>query len=106
MIDTWHLPKPRILVGIGLTVAAVVVLGVTSFAGSDDGDEGGTTTVDPIESSVSPETTPPTSPAIDESTTSTSIVLAPDWYPKQSSRFSDRRPVVTVTTLPPAADED
>jgi hypothetical protein len=35
------------------------------------------------------------------STTTTPISILPDWYPKQTSRYSDREPVVTVTTLPP-----
>jgi hypothetical protein len=33
--------------------------------------------------------------------TTSSIEVQPDWVPKQSSRYSDRTPVVTVTTLDP-----
>lgn len=95
MIDTWHLPPPRIMIGIAVTLFAVLALGLRSCAGSD-GRSGSSAT---STTGASVETTG-ASAAVEEAP-STSIVLAPDWYPKQSSRYSDRRPVVTVTTLPP-----
>ncbi len=96
MIDTWHLPPPRIIIGVAVTLLAVLALGLRSWVSSDggSGSAGTSTTADaPVETTTAPG-------GVDE-VPSTSIVLAPDWYPKQSSRYSDRRPVVTVTTLPP-----
>jgi hypothetical protein len=91
-------PPTRVLIGIGVTLVALVVLGVQAVRGDGDGDEpaapGSTTT-------SSPATTVP-----QLATTSSSISILPDWYPKQSSRYSDRQPVVTVTTLAPTTTAD
>ncbi len=92
-MDTWHLPPPRVLVALGVTVLAVVVLGLRACTGGDDAaDDAATTTAPPTSVEATVDTA---------EVTTTSIVLRPDWYPKQSSRYSDREPVVTVTTLAP-----
>ncbi len=92
------LPPTRVLVGVGVTLLAVVVLGIQALRGGEDrpvaGSPESTTTI------VAPTTTP------EQATTSSSIVILPDWYPKQSSRYSDRQPVVTVTTLAPTTTSD
>ena len=95
-MDTWHLPPPRVLIAIGLTAAAVLVLGLRTCS-AGDGNVDGTSTTTSTASTVPADT--------DDgiSTTTSSIVVLPDWYPKQSSRYSDREPVVTVTTLPPTS---
>lgn len=92
MIDTWHLPPPRIMAGVGVTLIAALILGVRSCAGGSSGESTTTSASTVVSTTVA---------VLVEETTSTSISLAPDWYPKQSSRYSDRRPVVTVTTLAP-----
>lgn len=92
------LPPTRVLIGVGVTLIAVVVLGVQALRGGDDQPEAGS--ADPTTTSVAPTTTP------DQATTSSSIEILPDWYPKQSSRYSDRQPVVTVTTLAPTTTSD
>jgi hypothetical protein len=84
-----------VLVGLALTLLALVVLGVRACAGG-----GGT------EPAADPTTSTSTSTQVaeglpDAATTTVSIAILPDWYPKQSSRYSDRAPVVTVTTLQP-----
>jgi hypothetical protein len=95
-VDTWHLPPPRVLIAIGVTAVAVLVLGLRTCAGGDGGVDGTSTT-------TSTASTLPAEPDDGISTTTSSIVVLPDWYPKQSSRYSDREPVVTVTTLPPTS---
>ncbi len=92
------LPPTRVLIGVGVTLIAVVVLGVQALRGGDDQPEAGS--ADPTTTSVAPTTTP------EQATTSSSIEILPDWYPKQSSRYSDRQPVVTVTTLAPTTTSD
>ena len=96
-MDTWHLPPPRLLVAIGVTLVAVVLLGLRACAGDDGGESGdaSTTTTGATTSVVVTGDT--------ADTTTSSIVILPDWYPKQTSRYSDREPVVTVTTLPPTS---
>jgi hypothetical protein len=93
-MDGWHLPPPRVLVGIAVTVLAVAVLGVRACSSGGDGagDAAGSTTAPPTTAQATED-----APEI----TTSSIAILPDWYPKQSSRYSDREPVVTVTTLPP-----
>lgn len=95
-MDSWHLPAPRVLVGIGATLLAVVVLGVRACATegepADDPAQAETTTTVAVAAPVDPALT-----------TTSSIVILPDWYPKQNSRYSEREPVVTVTTLQPTS---
>lgn len=93
-------PRPplRILLALGLTVVAVVVLlGTAIFDGNDDV---GTSTTTSSSTTMSIAAAP-TSAAPD-----TTVRVAPDWYPKSSSRYSDRRPAVTITTLAPTTTED
>ena len=92
-MDSWHLPPPRVMVALGVTAAAVLVLGLRSCGGGED-------TADDNVTTTAPPTTVEASVATADVTTS-SIAVRPDWYPKQSSRYSDREPVVTVTTLAP-----
>lgn len=95
MIDSWHLPPARVLVGIGATVLAVGVLGVRSCTGDPGAGSGAVPSTSTSAGVAEVEDTSPTP------TTTSSIVVLPDWYPKQSSRYSDRAPAVTVTTLQP-----
>jgi hypothetical protein len=85
------LPPVRILVALAVTVVALGVLAVNALIASDD----------PAEAPAMPA---PTSTTTTSSTVAepveTSVVVAPDWYPKGSSRYSNRQPVVTVTTIP------
>lgn len=87
------LPPLRILVAIGVTIVAVGVLGVSAVLGGEDSVQ------PPPELSTSTTTTgaPPTTAG---EVVDTSVLVAPDWYPKRSSRYSDRQPIVTITTLP------
>ena len=95
-----RLPPLRILVAIAATVLALVVLGVNALLGGDDaGDSGGGAEPAPVETSTTSTTAPP-------QVVDTSVVLAPDWYPKGSSRYSDRSPTGTITTLPPTTAPD
>lgn len=83
---------PRILIALVLTVLAVAVLGVRTVIDRDTGGgaaEGSTTTTaDPT----------PTDAPVEASTTSVEVL--PDWFPKQTSRYSEREPVVSLTTVP------
>lgn len=95
-MSSMRLP-PRITIAIVATVLALVVLAGNALLGGDDdgdGDRAG-----PTETTTS-STSTSAPPVGDTGVTATSAVLAPDWYPKGSSTFSDRRPQVTVTTLP------
>lgn len=86
------------LVGIAVTVLAVSVLGVRACADRSDGGSAATTSVvaPTVDDDAGATTSEPAG-----ATTTVSISVLPDWYPKQSSRYSDRQPAVTVTTLPP-----
>ena len=85
-----HLPPPRILIAIAATAVAVVVLALNALLGGD-ADE-------------APDATSSTTTAVAPTTVPVAVhpsaVVAPDWYPKRSSRYSDRGPGVTITTLP------
>lgn len=95
-MDSWNLPAPRVLVGIAATVLAVVLLGARACATEQDpvGDSAQDTTTSTVAVAA---------PIEPDLTTTSSIVILPDWYPKQNSRYSDRQPVVTVTTLQPTS---
>ncbi|HTO01232.1 MAG TPA: hypothetical protein VL068_11205, partial [Microthrixaceae bacterium] len=72
-------------------------LGAMSIFGGNDGpNSAGKPSADAKESPTSTSTT--IAPVVSTSTTSLDIPL--DWYPKQSSRYSNRQPPVSVTTLP------
>jgi hypothetical protein len=95
-MGTGNLPPTRVLVGLGVTLLALLVLGVRACVGDGADDRGAAPTTSTSSTSV-----PDTGDPADAATTTVSIVVLPDWYPKQSSRYSDREPVVTVTTLAP-----
>jgi hypothetical protein len=97
MRDSRALPPARVMVGLGVTVLALLVLGVRACS---DGDPE-VAPSDPGPSTSQPTSSVASSDAADAATTTVSIQVLPDWYPKQSSRYSDRQPAVTVTTLPP-----
>ncbi|MEI2640425.1 MAG: hypothetical protein V9F03_15750 [Microthrixaceae bacterium] len=94
--------QPRVLLAAAVTVVALVAIAVISLSGSDSestnspttssGGRGATTSVAPRVTTTS------------TATTTTSIEIPEDWYPKGSSRYSDRSPATTVTTLPPSSD--
>ena len=89
------LPPTRILVAMAATVLALVVLGANALFGGDEPPEGGPTEEPATAESSTTVTTAP------REVVDTTVVLLPDWYPKGSSRYSDRSPSVTITTLPP-----
>ncbi|MGB6056813.1 MAG: hypothetical protein WBF71_01010 [Microthrixaceae bacterium] len=90
----------RVLIALGITVIALLVLaGMAIFGGSDGPDRSGSAAktgqqADP--GLVSTSTTAPTSTV---SVTTTTLEIPMDWYPKGSSRYSNRKPSVTVTTI-------
>lgn len=88
-------PPLRILVALALTVVAVAALGVGALVGNDAPSS--TTTTSTTTAAVLAPTT---------EVTETSVQVAPDWYPKGSSRYSDRRPAVTITTLAPTTTDE
>ena len=95
-MDTWHLPRPRCWWQRASRSWPSQRWACARRRGAEDAGPGDSTTT----------TSTPTSVLVtgdDASTTTSSIVILPDWYPKQTSRYSDREPVVTVTTL--AADD-
>ncbi len=100
-----QLPPARVLLALAVTALAVVVLGVRACAPSDDGADAGTPAVseEPGATSSSTSVAPSTQPTQPAQVTSSSVESLPDWYPKQASRYSDRDPVVTVSTLPPTS---
>lgn len=96
----------RYLVAIAITAVALLVLGGVTLLGGDDADVPGDGGGDPTSTTTAPSTTAPTAdPEPPEDTTTTTIAIRPDWFPKQTSRYSDRQPVVTVSTLPPTTTE-
>jgi hypothetical protein len=91
------LPPLRILVALVVTVVALGVLAADALFMSDD----------PAEAPAGPATTSTTTTSSTVAgAVETSVVVAPDWYPKGSSRYSDRQPAVTVTTIPPTDAPD
>lgn len=86
---------PRLLVGIGASALAVVILGVVWLVGR--------TPAVPSTTTATTTTTRPAPPTVAQ----VPISVLPDWYRKGSSRYEDRRPVTTVpagvspTTAPP-----
>lgn len=93
-----NLPPTRVLVGLGVTLLALLVLGVRACVGDGADGRGAAPTTTTSSTSV-----PAAADPADAATTTVSIAILPDWYPKQSSRYSDREPVVTVTTLAPTS---
>lgn len=98
-MGTGNLPPTRVLVGLGVTLLALLVLGVRACVG--DGADGRGAA--PTTTTTSSTSVPAAADSADAATTTVSIAILPDWYPKQSSRYSDREPVVTVTTLAPTS---
>jgi len=84
----------RVVVALCVTALCTAVLAVVSLRGG-------------VDQSAAPPTTAPSdaqttvTTAATQSTTTSSIEVLADWYPKRTSRYSDRRPPVTVTTLAP-----
>ena len=83
-----------------ITVVALLVLGLGALFGGDDAAE-----TQPGADATTSTTEATTTSQVTASTTTTSIAIRPDWYPKQTSRYSDRQPIVTVSTLPPTTTE-
>jgi hypothetical protein len=80
---------PRLLVAIGLTVVGLAVLAVASLTGGGGEEPATASTSTSSEVTVTAGTVPPTT-----------IELLPDWYRKGNSRFSERGPAPTVSSLP------
>ncbi len=77
---------------IALTVLALAVLGGRALLSGGDGDE------DAGGASSTTSSSPPTSPPPE--LTTTSVEILPEWFPKQTSRYSERESVVSLTTVP------
>lgn len=86
--------QPRFLVAIGLTVVALVVLAVVSLRRPGPAREPATS---------APATTERTTTTMIG--TSTTVEIPADWYPKGSSRYSDREPHTSLTTLAPTTTD-
>ena len=99
------MPPLRILLAIAITVLALGALVVAAVVGDDGGEDA--SRPDDDEEQTTTTIAPATTSA---DVGGTSVVVAPDWYPKGTSRYSDRTPAVTITTLPPTSapepDED
>lgn len=87
--------SPRILVALGATVLALVVLGVVSLTGGSGDDRTDATTTTVTTSSTVPVPAGPPR----------SIDLQPDWYQKGHSLYSERGPTPTVSSLPPTTED-
>lgn len=94
------LPPPRILIAIAVTVVAVGALVLSAVLGG--GDEVTRETPDDRPEDTSTSAAPTTVAEV----AGTSVVVAPDWYQKGSSRYSDREPAMTITTLATTTTED
>lgn len=88
--------EPKFLVAIVITVATVIGVVAMSLSGSDKASTPveTTTTTSSASTTVAVETIPPTTVEIPE-----------DWYPKGSSRYSDRSPATTMSTLAPLPED-
>lgn len=82
------LPR-RVLVALVLTGVGVTTLGVLALRGPDRAEPVGRTTTSTTSATPAAPPTPPVS-----------IELRADWYRKGNSRFSERGPVPTVSSLP------
>ncbi len=94
---------PRVLLAAAVTVLAVVVLGAQTVLSGGDGageDAGGGPTTTELDASVD-STTAGDEPAV---APPRPVEVQPDWYPKRSSRYSDRSPEASITTVPPAPE--
>ncbi len=84
---------PRVIVALVVTLLALAVLGGRALLSGGDGDG------DARGASSTTSSSPPTSSPSVELTTTSVEVLA-EWFPKQTSRYSEREPVVSLTTVP------
>jgi hypothetical protein len=82
------LPR-RVVVALVLTAVGFMVLGVLALRGRDGAEPAGRTTTSSTSATPSAPPVPPVS-----------IELRSDWYRKGNSRFSERGPVPTVSSLP------
>lgn len=84
---------PRVLVALVLTVAALAVLGGRALLSGEgnDGDAGGA-------ASTTTSSTSTSQPPVE--LTTTSVEVRSEWFPKQTSRYSERESVVSLTTVP------
>ena len=87
--------SPRILVALGATVIALIVLGVVSLTGGSGDDR-----TDSTPTTVTTSTTVPVPAGPPRS-----IDLQPDWYQKGHSLYAERGPTPTVSSLPPTTEE-
>lgn len=87
----------RVMIALGITVIAVLVLaGMAVFGGTGGSGVDRNANAKPEVTSTSTTVTATTTAV---SITTTSLQIPVDWYPKGSSRYSDRKPPVTVTTI-------
>jgi len=86
---------PRVVLAAAVTVLAVVVLAAQTVLSDRDGGDAGatTTTIEAPGDTVDPDDEPVV-------VAPTPVEVQPDWYPKRSSRYSDRIPEASVTTVP------
>jgi hypothetical protein len=90
-------PPTRIVVALGLSVVAAVVLAGNALLG------GGVDAPGPPSEATTTSTSAGTEPV--DQDPSTTVSLAPDWFEKGSSRYSARR-TTTTTASEPALDPD
>ncbi|MGB3410499.1 MAG: hypothetical protein WBA45_04830 [Microthrixaceae bacterium] len=95
------------LFALGITVIALLVLaGMAIFGGSEGSDGSGSAAKSGPEAGQVGTSTSTTASTSTVSVTTTSLEISVDWYPKGSSRYSNRKPPVTVTTIaPPTSSE-
>jgi len=87
--------SPRILLALGATVVALIVLGVVSLTGGSGEDR---TDVSTTTTSTSTMVSVPAGPP-------RSIDLQPDWYQKGHSLYSERGPTPSVSSLPSTTED-
>lgn len=88
---------PRFLIAVAVTVVALIAVAILSLVGGDD-DTGSRTST----TVAAPGTT---TMLAGPETTTTLVEIPEDWYPKGSSRYSDREPSGSAPTQKPVSEE-
>lgn len=87
---------PRVLLAVVVTVLALVVLGARTIFSDGAGDADGGPTTTELDAAA-PDGPPAEEPVVEPPPP---VEVQPDWYPKRSSRYSDRSPEASITTVP------